>query len=215
MSHRIDQPLNQVILTGVRSNFPATPLFVYQPRVSAAYQLARKTAVHLGFGVFDDIIPAQIADLASDQSALLAGFCRWPGRTSGRHSHRPRSGRQRVDAASAANRSFQSAFRSGAAPCTGIAPGAPVCPLAVSLNTFPTGTLKVPYYYQYSLGVEQQIGPRGAVRVDYVGTRGVHEPYQVQLNGYQNVCQGCFAPYSYQRPSRSKIRQRQRVPHRC
>lgn len=65
MTHRIDQPLNQVILTGLRSNFPATALFVYQPRVSAAYQLARKTAVHLGFGAFDDIIPAQIADLAS------------------------------------------------------------------------------------------------------------------------------------------------------
>jgi hypothetical protein len=38
------------------------------------------------------------------------------------------------------------------------------------------------------------------VRIDYVGTRGVHEPYQVQLNGYQTVCDGCFGPYSYQKP---------------
>jgi hypothetical protein len=50
------------------------------------------------------------------------------------------------------------------------------------------------------VGIEQQLGPRGAVRVDYVGTRGVHEPYQVQLNGYQNVCPGCFSPYPYQQP---------------
>jgi hypothetical protein len=76
-------------------------------------------------------------------------------------------------------------FSSGGAPCAGIEPGAPTCPLAVSLNTFPTGTLKTPYYYQYNLGVEQQIGSRGDLRADFVGTRGLHEPYQVQLNGYQ------------------------------
>ena len=33
-----------------------------------------------------------------------------------------------------------------------------------------------------------------------MGTRGLHEPYQVQLNGYQNVCDGCFAPFPYQQP---------------
>ena len=36
--------------------------------------------------------------------------------------------------------------------------------------------------------------------MDFVGTRGLHEPYQVQLNGYQTVCDGCFAPFPYQRP---------------
>jgi Carboxypeptidase regulatory-like domain len=200
MTHDINQPLNQVILTGVRTNFPGTPLFVYQPRASAAYQLAPRTALHLGFGVFDDIIPAQIADLASVNPPYSPVFVGGLGGQVGGIALAPGVPGSAVDAASAANQSFQSAFHSGGSPCTGIAPGAPTCPLAVSLNTFPTGTLKVPYYYQYNLGIEQQVGPRGAVRVDYVGTRGVHEPYQVQLNGYQNVCQGCFAPYPYQQP---------------
>ena len=102
-----------------------------------------------------------------------------------------------ADATANANRNFQTAFSAGAAPCAGIAASAPICPLAVSLNTFPTGTLKTPYYYQYNLGIEQQLGRAGAARVDYVGTRGVHEPYQVELNGYQTVCDGCFAPYPY------------------
>ena len=31
-------------------------------------------------------------------------------------------------------------------------------------------------------------------------TRAVHEPYQVQLNGYQTVCDGCFAPFAYNQP---------------
>ena len=99
-------------------------------------------------------------------------------------------------------------------PCTGIQSGAPTCPLAVSLNTFPSGTLKTPYYYQYNFGVEQQIGTRGSLRIDFVGTRGLHEPYQVQLNGYQTVCEGCFAPFPYQQAARSALRERERVSHR-
>jgi hypothetical protein len=38
------------------------------------------------------------------------------------------------------------------------------------------------------------------VRISYVGTRGLHEPFQVGLNGYQTVCPGCFAPYAYAQP---------------
>ena len=44
------------------------------------------------------------------------------------------------------------------------------------------------------------MGARGSLRVDYVGTRAVQEPYQVQLNGYQTVCNGCFAPFAYNQP---------------
>jgi hypothetical protein len=66
--------------------------------------------------------------------------------------------------------------------------------------TFPTGTLKTPYFLEWSLGVERELATRGTLRVDYVGTRAVHEPYQVELNGYQNVCAGCFAPFAYQKP---------------
>jgi hypothetical protein len=78
-----------------------------------------------------------------------------------------------------------------------VAPDATTCPLAVNLNTFPSGTLKTPYFLEWSLGIERELGSRGSLRVDYVGTRAVHEPYQVQLNGYQNVCDGCFAPFAY------------------
>jgi hypothetical protein len=53
---------------------------------------------------------------------------------------------------------------------------------------------------QWSLGLERELGARGSLRVDYVGTRAVHEPYQVQLNGYQTVCDGCFAPFAYNQP---------------
>ena len=100
-----------------------------------------------------------------------------------------------------ANQAFRLSFRSGGAPCAGLPPGAPTCPLAVNLNTFPSGTLKTPYLLPVeSWAWSEQLGARGSLRVDYVGTRGVHEPYQVQLNGYQTVCDGCFAPFAYNQP---------------
>ncbi|MGB6723300.1 MAG: carboxypeptidase-like regulatory domain-containing protein [Terracidiphilus sp.] len=200
LSHNSSQPLGQAIETRVSSLFPATPLFVWQPRVSAAWQLAPATVLHLGFGVFNDIIPAQVADLAAANPPYAPTFVGGIGGQVGGVGIAPNVSGSAVDAAGNANRSFQAAFSAGAAPCAGIVPGAPTCPLAVSMNTFPTGTLKTPYYYQYNFGVERQAGAHGAVRVDYVGTRGLHEPFQVELNGYQTVCPGCFAPYPFAQP---------------
>jgi hypothetical protein len=192
--------LNQVIQTEVRGLFPATPLLVWQPRIAAAYQLSAGSVVHAGFGVFNDIIPAQIADLAATNAPYAPTFVGGIGGQVGGVGIAPGLAGSAVDATANAEQSFQSVFSAGAAPCAGIAADAPTCPLAVSMNTFPGGTLKTPYYYQYNLGFEQQAGPHGAARIDYVGTRGVHEPYQVELNGYQDVCDGCFAPYPYQKP---------------
>ena len=198
--HATNQPLNQVILGNVSNLFAATPLFVYQPRASVAYQLGSSTAVHAGFGVFNDIIPQQVGDSGLMNAPNDPSFVGGLGGPVGGIGIAPGVPGSAVDAAVNANKSFQTTFRSGGAPCTGIQPGAPTCPLAVSLNTFPTGTLKTPYYYQFNFGIEKQVGTKGSVRADYVGTRGLHEPYQVQLNGYQNVCNGCFAPFPYQRP---------------
>jgi hypothetical protein len=200
VGHDVTQPLNQVIQTGVRTLFPGTPLLSWQPRASAAYKLSDKTAVHAGGGVFNDIIPAQIADLGATNPPYAPVFVGGINGQVGGVGIAPGVPDSAVDATAQANRSFQSVFRSGGAPCAGLPAGAPACPLAVGLNTFPSGTLKTPYFLQWSLGLERELGARGALRIDYVGTRAVHEPYQVQLNGYQTVCDGCFAPFAYQQP---------------
>jgi hypothetical protein len=200
LSHAIGQPLDQVIQTAQSGLFPATPLLVWQPRVSAAYQVTPGTVLHAGFGVFNDIIPAQISDLAATNAPYAPTFVGGLGGPVGGLGIAPGVANSAIDATYNAEKIFQQVFQSGGEPCAGIAAGAPTCPLAVSMNTFPSGKLKTPYYYQYNFGVERQTGARGAVRVDYVGTRGVHEPYQVQLNGYQTVCNGCFAPYPYMQP---------------
>jgi hypothetical protein len=200
LSHGASQPLDEAIQTGVSTLFPSTPLLVWQPRVSLAYQVAPETVVHLGFGAFNDIIPAQIADLAATNPPYAPTFVGGIGGQVGGLAIAPGVVNSAADAAVSANAQFQSLFKTGGPPCAGIAPSAPTCPLAVSLNTFPTGTLKTPYYYQYNFGIEQKLNAHGAVRIGYVGTRGLHEPFQVGLNGYQTVCAGCFAPYPYQQP---------------
>jgi hypothetical protein len=150
--------------------------------------------------VFNDIIPAQIADLAATNAPYAPTFLGGIGGQVGGIGIAPGVSGSAVDATVDAERSFESVFASGGAPCNGIAEGAPTCPLAVSLNTFSSGTLKTPLYYQFNVGIERQTGAHGSARVDYVGTRGVHEPYQVELNGYQTVCAGCFAPFAYGQP---------------
>jgi hypothetical protein len=200
MVHDIDQPLNRAIQTNVRTLFPGTPLLSWQPRAAVAYELSDKTAVHAGGGVFNDIIPAQVADLGATNPPYAPVFVGGINGQVGGIGVAPGVPKSAVDATVQANQLFQTAFHSGAAPCVGLPAGAPTCPLAVNLNTFPSGTLKTPYFLQWSLGVERELGARGSLRVDYVGTRAVHEPYQVQLNGYQTVCNGCFAPFAYKQP---------------
>ncbi|MGO9336189.1 MAG: carboxypeptidase regulatory-like domain-containing protein [Terracidiphilus sp.] len=200
LSHQITQPLDQVIQTNVRGLFPATPLLVWQPRVSASFEVTHGAVLHTGFGVFNDIIPAQVADPAATNAPYAPTFVGGLGGQVGGVAIAPHVPDSAADATLNAERTFQSVFAAGAAPCAEIAVGAPTCPMAVSMNSFSSGTLKTPYYYQYNFGIELQAGKGGAVRLDYVGTRGVHEPYQVELNGYQTVCAGCFAPFPFARP---------------
>jgi hypothetical protein len=54
---------------------------------------------------------------------------------------------------------------------------------------------------QWSLGIEHQFGATGSIRAQYVGTRALDQPYLTQVNGYQKVCDGCFAPFPYLQPT--------------
>jgi len=125
---------------------PGTPLFSWQPRASAAYKLSDNTALHAGGGVFNDIIPAQIADLGATNAPYAPVFVGGINGQVGGAGIAPGVANSAVDATAAANRSFQTAFSAGNAT-----------PYAVNLNTFPSGKLKTPYFLQWSLGVEREL----------------------------------------------------------
>jgi hypothetical protein len=69
------------------------------------------------------------------------------------------------------------------------------------MTAVPDGQLRAPYFMEWSLGVEHQFGATGSVHAQYVGTSVVNQPYLTQANGYQTVCQGCFAPFPYAQPT--------------
>ncbi len=148
-------------------------------------------------------------------SACSATFCRaawwiwWARiRPTRRHSRAgcwARSADRTVDSAIAAtvaaNQRFdRPRFAQGQLSCaSALSQSSDLLP-PVSITAVPDGKLHAPYFMQWSFALEQQIGKAMNLRAQYVGTRAVNQPYETQVNGYQTVCQGCFAPFPYGQP---------------
>ena len=105
-----------------------------------------------------------------------------------------------IDATAAANQLFTSGFARGQLSCASSLASAGACLPPISITAVPDGKLHAPYFMQWSFAVEHQAGNALNLRAQYVGTRAVNQPYQTQVNGYQTVCSGCFAPFPYGQP---------------
>ena len=102
-----------------------------------------------------------------------------------------------VGATVAANQIFTSGFPQGQLSCAAFQTNSTACLPPVAITAIPDGKLHAPYFMEWSLGMEHQFGTTASVQAQYVGTRAVNQPYSTQVNGYQTVCQGCFAPFPY------------------
>src|SRR5208337_3610325 len=105
-----------------------------------------------------------------------------------------------VDATRAANQLFNSGFAQGALSCASKLANPASCLPPIAMTAVPDGRLHAPYFMQWSFALEHQAGETLNLRAQYVGTRAVNQPYETQVNGYQTVCQGCFAPFPYGQP---------------
>jgi hypothetical protein len=212
ISHDINQPLNQAIQTGQGNLFASTPLAILQPRTAIAWQFRPNTVLRTGFGIFSDILPGSVADLIgvnppyvqTFQGGLLGTVGR-PGpagcnSTVGCTAIAPGVANSAVDAAVAANQLFTSGFGQGQLSCASSLSSPATCLPPVSITAVPNGELHAAYFMEWSFGVERQFGTTGSIKVQYVGTRSVNQPYLTQVNGYQTACQGCFAPFPYMQP---------------
>jgi hypothetical protein len=184
-SHDVTIPPNQV-LKSTSYLLPSTPAILWQPRGAIAYQFQHNTVFRAGFGVFSDIFPASLSDALAENApydpqffvgGLLANI---PGGV--------------ISQAVAADQAFNSAFSSGVVSCAN--PTAPAnCVPQFGITTVPSGKYQWPYSLQWSAGIDQQFGNSWGLKVQYVGTRQVHEPYEVNPDSQQTACPGCFAPY--------------------
>jgi hypothetical protein len=201
ISHDVNQPLTAAIQTHLGNLFSSTPLAILQPRTAIAWQFEPKTVLRTGFGLFSDILPGTVADLVGMNPPYVRTFQGGLLGTVGGAAIAPGVANSAVDATVAADQRFSSGFANGQLSCASPLANAATCLPPVALSAVPNGTLHAPYFMEWSLGIEHQFGTTASMQAQYVGTRAVNQPYLTQVNGYQTVCQGCFAPFPYMQPT--------------
>ena len=197
ISHDVNQPLNAAIQTGLGNVFSSTPLAILQPRTAIAWQFERKSVLRAGFGLFSDLLPGSIADVVGINPPYVQTFQGGLLGTVGGTTIAPGTPDSAIDAAVAAHQTFSSGFSQGQLSCASSGSNPATCLPPIAITAVPNGELHAPYFMEWSLGLEHQFGASGSVKAQYVGTRAVNQPYQTQVNGYQTVCEGCFAPFPY------------------
>ena len=205
ISHDVNQPLSDAIQTHLGNLFSSTPLAILQPRTAIAWQVKPKTVVRSGFGLFSDILPGTVADLIGMNPPYVQTFQGGLLGTVGGTAIAPGVPNAAVDATVAANQRFTSGFEQGQLSCASALANPASCLPPVAITAVPSGELHAPYFMQWSLGIEHQIGTTATVQAQYVGTRAVNQPYNTQVNGYQTVCQECFAPFPYMQPTDARF----------
>ncbi len=194
ISHDVSQPLNQAIQTHLGNLFSSTPIAILQPRTAIAWQFEPKSVLRTGFGIFSDILPGTVADLIGTNPPYDKTFQGGVLGTVGGTAIAPGAPNSTVGALVAANQTFTSGFPQGQSSLP-----------PVAITAIPDGELHAPYFMEWSLGVEHQFGATASLQAQYVGTRAVNQPYSTQVNGYQTVCRGCFAPFSYMQPTDARF----------
>ena len=200
ISHVVSQPLNEAIQTHLGNLFSSTPLAILQPRTAIAWQFEPKSVLRTGFGIFSDILPGTVADLIGTNPPYDKTFQGGVLGSVGGTAIAPGAPNSAVDATIAANQTFTSGFSQGLPSCAS-SPKRTSCLPRVAITAVPDGKLHAPYFMEWSLGMERQFGTTASLQVQYVGTRALNQPYLTQVNGYQTVCQGCFAPFPYTQPT--------------
>jgi hypothetical protein len=200
ISHDVNQPLNVAIQAGQANVFAATPWAVLQPRMAFAWQVSPKTVLRTGAGLFSDILPGSVVDLVGTNPPYSKSFEGGLLGNVGGSAIAPGVPNSAVDATIAANQTFSSGFAQGRRSCASALSGPTTCLQPIAITAVPDGKLRAPWNMQWSFALERQVGTELNLRAQYVGTRALNQPYQTQVNGYQTVCEGCFAPFPFARP---------------
>ena len=201
ISHDANQPLSQVIQTQQGTIFAATPAAILQPRTAIAWQIAPRTVLRTGSACsatsyraassipWEQILPTR----RHSRADCWARWVEWPLLRAYRTAPSMQL-RRRIS-------NSISGFAQGELSCASPLANPSACLPPVSITAVPDGKLHAPYFMQWSFALEHQVANELNLRAQYVGTRAVNQPYETQVNGYQTVCEGCFAPFPYGKPT--------------
>lgn len=200
ISHDVNQPIQSVIRTNLGNVFESTPLALLQPRTALAWAAAPKLVLRVGFGLFSDILPGSVADLVGANPPYSKTFQGGLLGTAGGLGIAPGIPGSAIDATAAANQRFSLGLAGSELSCASALANPHACLPPIAFTAVPDGKLHAPYFMQWSFALERQAGNSLNLRAQYVGTRAVNQPYETQVNGYQTVCPGCFAPLPFGAP---------------
>ena len=202
ISHDVNQPLERRDSDWLGNLFSSTPLAILQPRTAIAWQFEPNSVLRAGFGMFSDILPGSVADLVGVNPPYVKTFQGGLLGTVGGTAIAPGVSEQRRSTRRCreSERSLRD-FRKASFPARLRQANPATCLPPVAITAVPDGKLHAPYFMEWSLGIEHQFGSTGkparAIRRHARGESAV----PTQVNGYQTVCQGCFAPFPYLQPT--------------
>jgi len=198
--------LNAAIQIRLGNVFSSTPLAILQPRTAIAWQIESEDRAACRLSEFSaTILRRYHRRCGRRQPALRQNFSGRLLGTVGGTTIAPGIPNSAVDATVAANQTFSSGFAQGQLSCASAQANPATCLPPVAITAVPDGKLHAPYFMEWSFGLEHQLGTTGSFHAQYVGTRAVNQPYLTQVNGYQSVCPGCFAPFRYAQSHASPI----------
>jgi TonB dependent receptor len=176
ISHDVNQPLSAALTAGLGNIFDSTPLAILQPRTAIAWQIAPRTVVRTGFGLFSDLLPGSIVDLVGANPPYSGTFQGGLLGTVGGTAIAPGVPNSAIDATVAANQIFNTGFAQGRLSCASPLLSPKTCLQPVASTAVPDGKLRAPYFMEWSFGIEHQMGNTINLRAQYVGTRAVDQP---------------------------------------
>lgn len=177
--HSITTPYNQVINTGLHQALGQYTSVSWQPRVGftwSPFSSSTGTVIRGGFGLFTDMFPATIADYLLNNAPLNNQF------VAGLAPLSPAASGSQALLVANANTSFLQGFSAGKT-ITQIQQHNPLFVPPSFYNA--AHRIIAPQYEEWNLQLEQAVGNKTSIAVNYVGNHGVHEASQNPgLNAY-------------------------------
>jgi len=182
LPHDPTQPYNQAIQTGLHSALPSYTSIGWEPRLGFAWTprgSGTNTVVRGGIGIFHDFFPGTVADSFLNNPPLYNQFFVGPGAVT------PGVSGSILEQAAAANTAFTSGFANGGT-FTSISQASPFFVPPSLFNA--THNIHAPQYQEWNLEVQQGIGEKTSVSINYVGNHQIYGPVQNGgPNAYCNV----------------------------